>query len=339
MYLIDENIIRNFTSNYDRQASFSVVITGIKQEAKCNKDILTLETQYVDPNVFTIIRNQQDILDDIKKAKNFSEVTSLLQRYNTLATEVSQVIGRNLIIQSELVFDEGKKLYSSKINGYQDSIESTNILKTDVSGKIVNGVSKITSPDFPSRITFNDIRIVREKEGNKTVDRIKIKFPNNVKNIKLMIDNREYSGSITNNQFIATVNGVMEGEHTFGIYYDIDKDIVTKNIEMAVTPLDKQIEVTFNKKYHEIPCVYVTIDEKHQNLYSAYTTAFKGKYVCPNCGHEHIGYNTPKTCPSCGANVFQLKQYYGVKLTFKNLKRRASYPNINITIIGGEYNE
>ena len=63
--MIDENIIRNFTSNFDREASFSVMITGIKQEAKCNKDILTLETQYVDPNVFTIIKNQQNVIDDM----------------------------------------------------------------------------------------------------------------------------------------------------------------------------------------------------------------------------------------------------------------------------------
>lgn len=328
--MIDDKILRNFISNYDREASFSVVITGIEQEEKCNKDILVLKTQYIDPNVFTIIKNQQDIIDDIRDAKTITDVETLIQKYDTIATDVSQVIGRDLIIESGLNFDTGKKLFFSKINGYQNSTVS-NIPKTSVSGTIITGVAKIESPDFPSRITFNNIRI--------TENTISVKVPSNMKNIVIVIDGVEHTGIVTNNIFKATIENIHTGSHTFEINYDLDNDIISKNIEMIVTPIDKTINIRFKKHYYEIPFVHVTIDERNQSLYTNYTTAFQGKYSCPNCGHIHHGIEPPKICPSCGGSVFNLDVYTGVRLTFNGLKRRAVYPNINVTVIGGQYNE
>lgn len=328
--MLNENILKNFISNFDREASYSVIITDIQQEHKCNKDVITFDTQYINPNLFTIIKNQSDLIDDISKAETMAQVAATLTQYSTIATDISQVINRTLTLRSELDVDEKNKMYLSKLNGFQNTIEKDNLPKSSVEGTITNGASKIKSPDFPSRITFKDIRV--------TPNTIAIKIKENIKNVVLKVDDVEYQGTVTNNVFTAIVNGVHTGSHKFEITYDLDSDLVTKNIEIMVTEMGKSIEFDFEKEYNEIPCIYITIDEKYSTLYSKYTTNFKGKYVCQNCKYVHEGYEPLDECPSCFQNKFELEKYIGVQVNFKNLKRRTSYPKINITTIGGHYN-
>ena len=365
--MIDNNILKNFISNFDREASFSVIITDIEQEQKCNKDIITLKTQTINPNLLTIIKNQSDLIDDINNAPNHSAVKNILNNYYTSATKVSQVISRDLTLESNLIFDEKENLFSTKLKGYQNTYGVSDAYKTNLSGTIKNSVVKVTSPDFPTRITFNDIRI--------TDNQIRIKLKNEINNVELIVDNNPITGIIEDNLFTATINDIQSGIHTFEINYNIEGELITKNIEIAVTNIDKEIEIDFAKEYHEIPCVYVTIDEGHSNLYSAYTTNFKKKYSyytpnpslqestepdttnpdsqepiepdTTNSGSQesdsrepiepvsYIGYSPMNDTDS----NYEIVGYTGVKIKFQNLKRRASYPKINITIIGGYYNE
>lgn len=329
--LLDKNVIKNFISNFDRQASFSVMITDIQQEHKCNKDILTLQTQYINPNLFTIIKNQSDLIDEISQASNMEMVRGIINNYDNLATKVSQVINRKLTIQSELVFDETTNLFLSKLNGYENLIDDRSSYKTNLSGTIINGVSKVISPDFPSKITFNDIRI------KDNLIQIKIRY--NINNIVLTVDDTEYNGTIENNIFTATVNNIQTGSHTFNIDYDLEEELITKNIEMAITELNKIIDFDFNKNYTNLPCLYITLDDNFSNLYSTYTTNFKVVYKCKNCNHIEEGYLPFPDCSTCGSSEFDIIEYTGVRIKFKNLKKKSKYPKINITVIGGKYND
>lgn len=328
--MIDDNILKNFISNFDREASFSVIITDIKQEEKCNKDIVTLKTQYINPNLFTIIKNQSNLIDDIKNASNYTDVQNILNTYNHNATKISQVINRDLVLQSELTFNNKDNLFITKLKGYQNNLETSDTYKTNLEGTIKNGVIKITSPDFPSKITFNDIRVVN--------DQIKIKIKEEINNIELYIDNEIQNGNIENNVFIANINNIQSGSHKFNINYNVNDELITKNIEIAVTNIDKEIEITFAKEYLEIPCLYVTIDGNYNNLYSGYITNFKKKYLYTDSHNESSTYIGYSPINEMGDN-YEVIGYQGVKLKFQNLKRKSSYPKINITIIGGYYNE
>lgn len=328
--MIDNNILKNFISNFDREASFSVIITDIIQEEKCNKDVITLKTQYINPNLLTIIKNQSDLIEDISNASNHTDVQNILNNYNHNATKISQVINRDLVLQSELVFNNKDNLFSTKLKGYQNNLAPSATYKTSIEGTIKNGVVKITSPDFPTKITFNDIRITENK--------IKIKTKDEINSIELNIDNETYTGEIENNVFIANINGIQSGSHKLTINYDVDDELISKNIEIAITNIDKEIEINFAKEYSQIPCVYITIDENYRNLYSNYTTNFKKKYLYTNSNEEtetYIGYSPLDEF----GNNYTVAGYNGVKINFQNLKRKALYPEINITIIGGHYNE
>lgn len=79
-------------------------------------------------------------------------------------------------------------------------------------------------------------------------------------------------------------------------------------IECVVTNLADTIEIKFNQNYNHIPNINITIDKKNKNLFSDYDCDFD----------SHIIDN----------------KYTGVTITFNKLRKKSTYPEINILIIG-----
>lgn len=88
---------------------------------------------------------------------------------------------------------------------------------------------------------------------------------------------------------------------------EYDDDIFSHKIEMIETPLRKEIFIDFAASYTITPAIIITIDKKYKSYYKNYDIEFQQN---------------------------QKSQYTGATITFNKLKRKQSYPNINITIIG-----
>lgn len=81
------------------------------------------------------------------------------------------------------------------------------------------------------------------------------------------------------------------------------------SIECVITELQKEINIEFNNSYKHLPGLIFTIDEKTKELY------------------DEIQMNFEKNGDT----------YIGVNIIFTHLKHRTYYPEINILIIGDEY--
>lgn len=88
-----------------------------------------------------------------------------------------------------------------------------------------------------------------------------------------------------------------------------DNNINNCSIECVITELQKEINIEFNNSYKHLPGLIFTIDEKTKELY------------------DEIQMNFEKNGDT----------YIGVNIIFTHLKHRTYYPEINILIIGDEY--
>lgn len=86
-------------------------------------------------------------------------------------------------------------------------------------------------------------------------------------------------------------------------------NINNHSIECVITELQKEINIEFNNSYKHLPGLIFTIDEKTKELY------------------DEIQMNFEKNGDT----------YIGVNIIFTHLKHRTYYPEINILIIGDEY--
>ena len=78
-------------------------------------------------------------------------------------------------------------------------------------------------------------------------------------------------------------------------------------VEMIKTSLRKEINITFERSYVEMPAITVNIDKENETLYRDFST----KYIKDSSNN-----------------------YVGVTITFNYLKSKRIYPTINILIIG-----
>ena len=88
-------------------------------------------------------------------------------------------------------------------------------------------------------------------------------------------------------------------------------EILSHDIEVLDTKLQKEIEIEFNKNYKETPKIIVNTDTNTKKLYKDYSTDF----------------------------IKNVDDLFCFKIKFKNLKTRKSYPNIGIIIIGDKIDE
>lgn len=296
--MIDQRVLNSLISTFD-DPSFSVFIKDFQQNNECNKDEIIISLEQVTPNLFKLLQTKEFIIDELIDLLTINNITipnTIIERNNQ---HINNVVEKQLIFDSSIAINDDKSV-KSEINGYVDILGYGDIYNYIVEGTIKNGIVNVLYPGRPVYIPIDRIK-VRKNE-------LKITIPDNIKDIVVKIDDTVITHTISENVISVPFNNLNQGNHTFNISYAIKPDITNQNIEVIVTPIAKTIEIEFQKPHTNIPAIILTVDQKDTNLYSKYITDFV------------IDEETGK--------------YTGVNLEFKSLRRKASYPNVNICILG-----
>lgn len=297
--MIDERVLKSIISTFD-DPSFSVFITDISENNECNKDEIIISLEQVTPNLYKLLQTKEYIIDELinlLKTKNITIPNSILNRNKE---HIGNIVNKTIVMDSNLAIGEDKNV-KSEINGYVDIIGYGETPSQEVQGKIQNGIVEITAKGRPVYLPIDRFKV--------RANYLYVQLPTNLKDFIVKIDNNVVNHQITDDNILKVQKtNIHLGSHTFNIQYIIDSDITNQNIEAIVTPISKKIEIEFNTPHQNIPSIILTVDKKDTNLYSTYTTSF-------DYDEEN-------------------QQYTGVTLEFKNLRRKASYPNINICILG-----
>ena len=64
--MISPNILKILKSTHE-DPSYSVIITGYDQQESCDRDKTTLIVEQVNPNLYDIIENKEQVIDVLKK--------------------------------------------------------------------------------------------------------------------------------------------------------------------------------------------------------------------------------------------------------------------------------
>ena len=219
--------------------------------------------------------------------------------------KINSCIQKILTIDSILEYNTKDGLLISGLTGSLENDIEQNITSRYVEGEIQDKRVILTVNDTPNYLNRTKFRI----KGNKLI----ISIPKKIStlNLELIDQNTQQTINYTEANIINNnINIDIDLTHTysFKIRYQIYNSLLTQNIESIVTPLKKNIEIQFGKKYKKIPSVIPTINEDDK-VYTSYITDFV---------------------------IDENNCYTGVKITFKNLKRQKEYGNINITIIGNQ---
>lgn len=296
--MIDERILNSLVSTFN-DPSFSVFINGFHQNNECNKDEIIISVEQVTPNLFKLLQTKEYIIDELINLLKTKSIAVPADITNRNKEHINTIVEKKIILDSNIDVSPNKTI-KSKIDGYVDILGYGNTPKYEVEGTIKNGILKLTFRGYPIYLPIDRFKVRKDK--------LYITVPNNIRNTTVTIDNVVRSTTKTNNVITVNCSGIHQGTHKLNIKYDIHEDITNQNIEVVVAPIAKKIEIGFNTPHIKIPAVILTVDQKDTNLYSTYETEFV------------IDEETNK--------------YTGVNINFKNLRRKASYPNVNICILG-----
>lgn len=217
----------------------------------------------------------------------------------------------SLIISTKQIFlplKEWMEDYLQTCIQYSDNIKQV-LTNNDIDiNNAENYLQALQEKDY-NEIEENLKKIIQSMETIKDFSTEKI-----LKNLKT-IDRQLtiYSNININNDnlYIGELNGYISKENVSNS--DINSNTESSHwIEIVDTVLQKTIDITFNRRYENIPKVIITIDESDEKLYRNYSTSFVKDNDC---------------------------LYTGVQITFNNLKNKNSYPKLGVTIIGDEKTE
>lgn len=296
--MIDDRILKSLISTFD-DPSFSVLINNFSQNNECNKDEIIISLEQVTPNLYKLLQTKEYIIDELINLLQENNITIPNSIKNRNKEHINTIVEKKIILNSGINVNENKDI-KSEINGYVDILSYGNIMSQEVIGTINSRVVRVTSRGYPVYIPIDRIKV--------RTNTLLITVPSNLKNFIIKIDDQVKQYTQENNIITVNHRNIHTGNHTFNIKYLTNEDITNQNVEVVVTPIAKTIDIEFNEPHDNIPSVILTVDKKDTNLYSTYTTDFV------------IDEETHK--------------YTGVTLTFKNLRRKASYPNINICVLG-----
>lgn len=296
--MIDDRILQSLISTFD-DPSFSVLINKFSQNNECNKDEIIISLEQVTPNLYKLLQTKEYIIDELMNLLKTNNITIPNAIKNRNKEHINNVVEKKIILNSGINVNENKEI-KSEINGYVDILSYGEIVSQQIVGTIKSRIVQLTAKGYPVYIPIDRIKV--------RTHTLLITVPNNLRDFIIKIDNQVKEYTQDGNLITVNHNNIHTGNHTFNIQYLIDQDITNQNIEAIVTPIASTIDIEFNEPHDQIPSIILTVDKKDTNLYSTYTTDF----VIDEETH----------------------QYTGVTLTFKNLRRKASYPDINICILG-----
>lgn len=217
--------------------------------------------------------------------------------------EINSVINKTLVINSHLDASKESGMYVSRINGLISEEETEEVPSKSVIGKINKGIVEITDRDNPNLLNKNKFRMKENKlviEIPKQIQNISLEFKNNT-NSNISRFNQSH---IEDNKIIILINRTHV--YDFTINYDLKTDISSCKIERVATTISNTLNIEFNNLYEKEPSIILTVDEKDKN-YSSYTLNFT-------------------------KNSNNL--YNGVKITLNGFRRKRTYGEISVIIIG-----
>ncbi|MBR6515608.1 MAG: hypothetical protein IKT40_02000 [Bacilli bacterium] len=298
--MISTKILKSLESNF-QDPSYSIIISSFEQPEFCNKDQIKVYMQQFNPSLEKIIENKENIIDELKTILETNNIT-IPDMYEL---KINSCIQKTLTIDSILEYNTKDGLLISGLTGSLENDIEQNITSRYVKGKIQDKRVILTENDTPNYLNRTRFRI----KGNRLIMSIPKKI--STLNLTLIDQNTQQTtnyteANITDNNINIDID--LTHTYSFEIRYQIYNSLLTQNIESIVTPLKKNIEIQFEKKYKKIPSVIPTINEDDK-VYTSYITDF----------------------------VIDENNYYtGVNITFKSLKRQKEYGDINITIIGNQ---
>lgn len=296
--MIDERILKSLTSTFD-DPSFSVLITKFSQNNECNKDEITISLEQTNPNLYKLIQTKEYIIDQLMDLLDSNHIPIPNDIKNRNKQHINSIVKKSITLDSRIAVAADNN-FKSEIDGFVDIIGYEDTPSQEVEGVTKNGILNLTAKGYPIYLPIDRFKVRKNY--------LYITLPKNIKDLIVSIDNQVKEYTIEDGVLSVYYKNLTTGEHTINVKYVIDSDITSKNVEVVVTPINKSIEIEFNTPRNQIPSVILTVDKKDTNLYSTYTTEF------------NIDEDT--------------NQYTGMTIEFKNLRRKASYPNINICILG-----
>ena len=298
--MIDTRILKSLESNF-QDPSYSIVISKFEQPESCNKDSLHIYMTQFTPSLESIIENNENVIEELKGILKQRSISIP----NLPISKVNSCIQKKLSIESLLDYNTTDGLFVSGLTGTLENDVEKDITKRYLEGIINKKKVIITENDVPNFFNITKFRI----KGNSLI----ISIPKSIDtlNVTLKKQNQNTNAtSIYNESNIQdgkiTINIDSQATYSFTIQYTIKTHLINHTVESIITPLSRQIDLSFQNKYTDLPAVIPTIDEEHK-VYASYDTSFK---------KDSNGY------------------YTGVTISFKGLKRQKEYGNINITIIG-----
>lgn len=316
--MISPNILKILKSTHE-DPSYSVIITGYDQQESCDRDKTTLIVEQVNPNLYDIIENKEQVIDVLKKTlrDNNIEIPNNLGELS-----INNIVQRSFSIESGLDFDVNTSMFTSKLTGNLSNEVNIEPRKFSLCAQINSLYSfKITNPDNP--VLFNRSKF-KIRNNNLIID-----IPNKVATVNVEIDQypqglatlpdpcsfesnpnivsrRTFDETnIQNKQLIIPLTG---NKHNIRLSYTLKPNLTNQYIESITTPLNRSIYVQFNYAYKTLPAVILTID-KDKQTYSSYDLSF---------------------------NIDEDGNYTGVTIAFKNFRSSKISRDINIVIIGDE---
>lgn len=322
--MIDNKILKSLTSTFN-DPSFSLLVKGFKQNNECNKDELKIILEQTNPNLYKLLEIKDYAIDELLELLQKNGITPESSTLARARQHINSIVEKELILDSNINIQENKSL-SSEINGYISIKGYGSTPQTTVIGEIKSRIVNITTKDYPTKVHVDKIRI----RNNVFI----LNIPNNVDDIVIKINDEVQDYVIEDKNLYVFYENIHQGNHTFQITYNNTSDLSEKTIEVFILPIDKKIDLDFENSYPFLPSVFLTVDARDTNLYKNYNTIFKSNYKCNSCGHIIENVTEVNKCPLCESTLITKLDYTGVILNFNSLKRRASYPDINIAVLG-----
>ena len=307
--MIDENILKSLESNI-KDPSYSVIISKFEQPEFCNKDRLKITLQQYNPNLEQIIENKENIISEPKSILQSNGISIP----NSVESEifVNSCIEKTLTIDSVLDTDKDNAFFVSRLTGSLSNEENQPIRSSTLLLKLDKDGISFIEKDYPNYFNKTKFRI---KNNN-----LYISIPKKINTLTYYSERINQNGNvvgtyqttesnIVNGQLPLTINSdVLNGNQYYNIKitYTLKEDLTTQKIESITVPFEKEIKLSFNNSYSNVPGVIVTVDED-KKPFSNYIVDF---------------------------NRNENQKIIGCTITFKNVKRTKKYDDINITIIG-----
>lgn len=155
--MIDSNILNSLKSNL-QDPSYSTIITDFIQPDHCNKDELQIVVEQINPNLFDVIANQNDIINTLKDfitSKNLSLPDLYQITPNT-------VVSKTLQIESIMDYDTSSSMFISGLIGQVTNENEKQVPSTNINGKIYYNRMHITKPDSPQYLNFSRFNVKKK---------------------------------------------------------------------------------------------------------------------------------------------------------------------------------